>query len=147
MRKFLPLIITAGVAIAFYFFSKGQAAKNLKIYFRNVTAKWQRGNILPTIFAQFNIVNPSNTPLTLTSIAGDILINGQVVAAVSMLDKMTIQPNSTSVLNIKIDASAVSAGQVLFNIIRNKEKVKAAFEGTVNSGGVLIPISQSVNLI
>jgi LEA14-like dessication related protein len=146
MRKILPIILTLGGALALYYLSRGRAAQKLKIYFKDIIPKIEKGEFLPVLYARFNVINGTNTGLSINSITGDVTINGEAVAAVSMLDKFTVAPNSTSVLSVKIAASPLGAGAVLFRIITKKQAVNAGFEGTVNSGGILIPISQSVKL-
>jgi len=146
MRKAIPFIILGGAAIVLFFFSRANAAKNLKINFKKIKADFQKGSWLPVIFAQFDLINGTNTPLSLNSLVGDILVNDKVVATVSMLEKMTIAANSVSILNVKVEASATGAGQVLYSILTKKEKIDVDFRGTVNSSGVLIPVSQTISL-
>ena len=146
MKKYLPIILTGAAAIFFYFFSRTQAAKNLKIYFRDLQLKKIKGKVLPEIFARFTINNGSNTPLSINSIVGDITVNGSALSSVSQFEKMTIPANSASVLNLKIQTPALNVAQVVYSMFGKKQSVTVGFEGTVNSNGILIPISQSVKM-
>ena len=143
MRKYLPFILLGGVA-AFYFLSKAGAAKKVKVYFKDVFFGKVTGWKIPDIFARFNIVNPTNTALSITSLAGDIYFNKQVLASVQNLDKIDIPANSEIEYKIKITGSPLQIVQSLWSFIKNKEKVQFTFDGTVNSGGVIIPLKQVV---
>ena len=146
MRKIIPIILLGGAAVALFFLSRAGAARNLKVNFNRNKADWKKGSWLPVIFAEFNLINGSNTPLSLNSIVGEIIVNNQVVATVSMLEKMTIPANSASVLNVKVETSATGAGQVLLSLLQKKQKINVEFNGTVNSSGIQIPINQTIAL-
>jgi len=146
MKKILPFIVTGGAIILFYLFNKKQTAERLKVIFKNIHFKKTTGAMLPEILAEFTLINGTNTPLTITSIVGDILINGKSLSTVSYLDKLQISPNSTNTLNIKVNTPLISIVSVAYGLIVRKQKFSAKFEGTLNSNGVLIPISQSVSV-
>jgi len=146
MKKALPIILTGAAAIFLYFVSKANAAKKLKIYFRDLSTKKIPGQILPSIFVRFNINNGSNTPITVNSIVGDIFVNNNPLGSVSNFDKFTIAANSQSIYSVKIDAPITSIAQTVFNLFKKKQKFSVRFEGNVNSSGVLIPISQKLEL-
>lgn len=144
MKKALPFILTGAAVLLFYFYSKGAAAKNLKVYFKDIYTKKIKGQLFPAIYARFTINNGANTPLTVNSIVGDITVNGNAFSSVSSFDKYTIAANSSSVLTLKIETPVTSVAQLVYNLLTRKEKINVRFEGTVNSTGVVMPISQSI---
>jgi LEA14-like dessication related protein len=143
MKKYIPFIILAAGA-AVYFISKAGAAKKLRVYFKDVFFGKASGFRIPDIFARFRIVNPTNTDLTVDSIAGDIYFNKNLLASIQNLSKVTIPANSEIVYPIKIEASAFNIALTLYNFIKNKSKVNISFEGTVNSSGFVIPLKQLI---
>lgn len=143
MKKYFPFIIVGG-AVALYFMSKAGAAKKLRVYFKDVSFGKSKGIRIPEIFARFRLVNPTNTPMTVDSIAGDIYFNKSLLASIQNLNKITINPNSEILYPVKIETSAFSLIQTLYNYLQNREKITVSFEGTVNSSGVVIPVKQIV---
>jgi len=143
MKKYFPFLIVGG-AVALYFLSKSGAAGKLRVYFKSISFGKTKGFKLPEIFAVFRIVNPTNTPLTIDSLAGDIYFNKNLLASVQNLSKVTINANSELMYQVKIESSAFSLVQTLYDYIRNKQKITVSFEGTVNSSGIVLPIKQIV---
>lgn len=146
MKKILPFILTGGAVLLFYFINKGQTAKRLKVIFKNIHFKKSTGATLPDIFADFLLINGTNTPLNINSIVGDIFINDKSLSTIQYLQKLEIPANSTSNLSIKVITPILSLLSVAYNLIIRKQKFTATFKGTLNSNGVLIPISQDVTV-
>lgn len=143
MKKYFPFLIVGG-AVALYFLSQSGAAGKLRVYFKSISFGKTKGFKLPEIFAIFRIVNPTNTPLTVDSLAGDIYFNKNLLASVQNLNKVTINANSELLYSVKIESSAFSLVQTLYDFIKNKQKITVSFEGTVNSSGIVLPIKQIV---
>lgn len=143
MKKYFPFILVGG-AVALYFLSKSGAASKLRVYFKSVSFGKTKGFKIPEIFAIFRLVNPTNTPLSVDSLAGDIYFNKNLLASVQNLNKVTINPNSELLYSVKIESSAFSLIQTLYDYIKNKQKITVSFEGTVNSSGITLPIKQIV---
>lgn len=143
MKKYLPIIFVAGAA-ALYFISKGSAAKKIRVYFNDLSLGKSSGFRLPDILARFRIVNPTNTPLTVDSIAGDIFLNKNLLASIQNLTPITIPANSEILYPIKINLSAFNIINTVYNLIKNKQKINVYFDGTVNSSGVAFPLKQLI---
>jgi len=146
MRKLLPFIAIGGAGILLLMLSRGQAAKNLKVYFRDIIIKPKGGISIPDLIARFNIVNGSNTALKIRSLVGDLSINGNILSSVQALDELLIPANGTTIINVKLETSSFNLVSTLVNLISQKRGFTAKFEGTINSQGVLIPISQSIRM-
>lgn len=147
MRKFLPLLLAAGAGVILLMLSRGQAAKNLKVYFKDLYLKGKRGISLPDIFLRFNVVNGSNTGMEIRSIVGDLLINNNVISSVQQLEKISIAANSSTVVTVKLDTPPFNVAMQIVDFIVNKRKnVTVGFDGNINAQGVLIPINQTIKL-
>lgn len=143
MKKYIPFLVI-GAAGLFYFLSKGKAAQKLRVYFNDVNFGKSSGFRIPPMFARFRIVNPTNTPLTVETIAGDIFFNKSLLASIQNLTPVTIPARSEILYPIKIETSGFSLLQTAYNFIKNKEKVNISFDGSVNSSGVVFPVKQTI---
>lgn len=144
MKKAGTFILLGIGAVALFFLSRARAGQALKIYFDSLQIGKIKGLRVPDIFARFRIVNPSNTPLSVNSIAGDLFVNGSQFADVQQTEKIDIPGNKEIFYNVKITVNALQAVQTLISFLRQKQKVKIDFTGTVNSSGLLIPINQTI---
>ena len=146
MKPLTTFAIAAGAYILYNIFSKAQAAKNLKVYFQGVSLVKSSGAI-PNILANFKLINPSNGELSVRSIAGDFYLNGRLVASFSQLENFKIPGNSESRYQIKVTPQGIPAVLSLVDLIRTKAKnVIVQFDGTINTGGVNLPINQNMQL-
>ena len=144
MKKYFPFILIAG-AVAYYYFSFGSAAKKIKVYFQSIKFGASKGFKIPPIFAVFRIVNPSNTDLTVNSVAGDILVNGSVLASIQNLQAFTIPARSEKFYDIKIEAPISNVLRTAYNLFTTKgKKYTVSFDGTVNAAGAAIAVNQTV---
>lgn len=142
------LFVGVGAAILLYILSKKSAAKNLRVYFQTVTLKKAKGLNFPTVQAVFRIVNPTSSALTIDSIAGDILLNGQLLSSLSQTESLSIPGQSESIYTVNIKTPIFNALTTLISLLKNKsKKINVEFTGSVNSGGIIIPLQQKVNLI
>jgi LEA14-like dessication related protein len=142
------LFVGVGAAILLYILSKKSAAKNLRVYFQTISLKKGKGLNFPTVQAVFRIVNPTSSALTIDSIAGDILLNGQLLSSLSQTDSLSIPGQSESIYTVNIKTPIFNALTTLISLFKNKtKKINVEFTGSVNSGGIIIPISQKVNVV
>jgi LEA14-like dessication related protein len=144
MKKYLPFVLVAA-AVAYYYVSFGSAAKKLKFYFQSIKFGPSRGFSIPPIFAVFRIVNPSNTTISIDSIAGDITINGSPLASIQNLEKFTVSARSERLFEIKIQAPITNVLSTAYQLFTTKgKKYSIAFDGTVNAAGAAIAINQTI---
>ena len=143
MKRYFPVILLAGAAVL-YFFSRGTAAKKIRVYFNDLSLGKTTGFKLPEIFARFRIVNPTNTPLSVDSIAGDIFVNKNLLASIQNLTPVSIPANSEILYPIKVNISAFNVINTVYQFIKNKQKINVYFDGTVNSSGVSFPLKQLI---
>jgi len=132
-------------AIILYLLSKKSAAKNLLVYFQTLSVKKSGGLNFPTIQAVFRLVNPSSSPLTIDTIAGDIMVNDKLFSTLAQVNPITIAANSETLYSVNIKTPIFNALTTLVQLIRNKTKhIKIDFKGTANSGGILLPINDTI---
>ena len=139
------LFIGIGAAVLLYLLSKSSAAKNLRVYFQTLSLKKPKGLNFPTVQAVFRIVNPTSSTLTIDSIAGDITVNNKFLSSLSQIDPISIPANSETLYTINIKTPILNALQTIVSLFKSKSKsFKVDFVGTVNSGGILLPINETV---
>lgn len=139
------LVITAILgAVALFFYSRMASAKSIKVYFDSLDIGKIKGFTLPEMLAKFRIVNPSNTPLSITALAGDIYVNDKQLASISQNEKLEIPAKQEVIYKVKISTPVLSVLPILISLVRKKQKIKVTYSGSVNSSGVLIPIEDTI---
>lgn len=137
------IFLGLGAGLIFYFLSKGQAGKNLKISFQNLKFGKFTGMSLP-ITANFSIINPTNTPLKIDNITGDIFVNGKLISTVSQLTPFNIGANSQISYPINVQTGLFDVINVVRQLIRERKKFTVTFKGSANSTGILLPIENTI---
>lgn len=146
MKKYIPILVGGAAFLALYFFSRGKAAKRLIITFKDITIGKIQGLKIPDIYARFNVINPTSTPLSVNSIAGQIFLNGNVFTTVSNLEKVNIPGNAQTTYQVKVMPPGLAAFLAIYKLIKNRQDAEIEFEGSINTTGVVIPIKESVTL-
>ena len=131
-------------AVALYFFSRGNAVKSLKVYFNSLSLGSTKGFKIPDVLAKFRIVNPTNTPLSVRAIAGDIFVNGKQIASFSQVENLEIPANQEIIYSVTIKPDNVGLIMTIISFLKKKQKIKIDYTGTVNSSGIVLPISDTV---
>ncbi len=146
MQKNIPilLLLTAGVIFAVSTYGKSEAAKNLKVLFQDLKFEKATGYNLPVMALNFKIINPTSSPLKISSIAGDLFVNGKLLSTVSQLNAVNIPANNTTFYTLRAETSITAAVSNLLSLIKNRGKITITFEGVVNSSGFSIPVSQTI---
>lgn len=146
MKRNTLIILGVIAAAGLYFFTRGKAAKKLQVFFNDLKLGEIKGLKIPDIYARFKVINPTNTDLSVTSIAGSIYLNGKLLTTVSNLERQTIPANTETLYSVKVVTPALNAAYALYNLIKNRKDAEIEFKGTVNTTGVVIPIDESVNV-
>mgnify|MGYP006269420727 CR=1 FL=1 len=144
MKKYLPFIILAGGGALLYFSSIASAGRKIKVYFSSLKFGKIKGFNVPDTFAIFRLVNPTNTSITLNSFQADLFINDKYFGNMQNLNTTIIPANSEVNYSIKIEISVISTAMAFINLFRSGKKVKISYKGTINSAGLVIPISETV---
>lgn len=131
-------------AVALYFFSKSQAVKSVKVYFDSLSIGKLKGFKIPDLIAKFRIVNPTNTPLSVRAIAGDIFVNGKQIASFNQVENLEIPANNEVIYSVDIKPDNLGVILSVISFLKKKQKIKIEYTGTVNSSGVTLPISDTV---
>lgn len=137
------IFLGIGAGVIFYFLSKGQAGKNLKISFKNIKFGKFTGLTLP-VTANFEIANPTNTPLTIDNIIGDIFVNNKNIASVKQLQSFTIKGNSEIIYPVNVNTGLFDVINVVRNLIKERKKFMVTFKGSASSTGILLPIENTI---
>ena len=134
-----------GAAVLLYLLSKKSAAKNLRIYFQTIGTKKSTGLNFPTITATFRIVNPTSSTLTIDSIAGDLMVNNKLLSTLANNESFTVPAKSESLYTVNIKTPIFNALTTVLQLLKAKTKnIKVDFVGTANSGGILLPINETI---
>ena len=134
------LLIGAAAIAAWYFFTRSNALNSL--IFTPVGLGVQGSGISLAV----NVANPTNTALTLSSLAGSLNIQGSAVGNVTDFTPQVIQPNSQTQINLLITPNVFGLAAGVINQIDGNEgsgNIQASLSGTANVNGVPIPVNLS----
>ena len=150
MKWILPTIVVGG-AIAYYLKDKAQQmAEQVKFNVLAVGIDKKKTNLTrTTIFATFRITNPTDDPVNLKSIIGDIKILGQSLTF-SMLEGATVEPRSTKDIKVFVEIPSITGGTLVGNIIKSIKTgtpVTAELIGAVNLKQGRIDFTEQMKLI
>lgn len=145
MKNKTFIYVGIGAAILYFLISKKSAAKNLRIYFQTIGLQKPKGLNFPTVTATFRIVNPSSSTLTIDSLAGDLMVNNKFLSSIQNVESISIPAKSETQYTINIKTPIFNALTTVIQLLKSKQKnIKIDFVGTANSGGLLLPIKETV---
>jgi LEA14-like dessication related protein len=134
------LLIGAAAIAAWYFFTRSNALNSL--IFTPVGLGVQGSGISLAV----NVANPTNTALSLSSLAGSLNIQGSAVGNVTDFTPQVIQPNSQTQINLLITPNVFGLAAGVINQIDGNEgsgSIQASLVGTANVNGVPLPVNLS----
>lgn len=143
MKKSVVVAIGIGAIALIYLMGKSGAGKKLKISLYKLRAK-TRGFNIPDVFLDFKIINPTNQNLNIRSIVGSLNVNDNPFSTISQLQAVEIPANQEIIYSVKVQTTVTDAIQTVWALLKNKQKLKITFDGTVNSEGFLIPVQQTI---
>jgi LEA14-like dessication related protein len=146
MKKTTLYIVGGLAALGLFYFLRGKAAKRLQVTFKDIQLGEIKGLKIPDIFARFRIINPTSTPLSVTAIAGQIYLNGNLFTTISNLEKTNIPGNTETIYSVKVLPPGISAFYAIYNLIKKRQDADIEFRGTINTTGFALPINESVTL-
>jgi LEA14-like dessication related protein len=143
--KYLLIGLAAWMGVTY--FQKSQAAARLNYIVQRVNIRFE--GITPILEILIGIQNPTSQTLTVSSIIGDLRLNGNYMAQIYGYSRTVIQPHSVSPLaitarlsltglygEVKDIISAITNGN--FNALLNQV---VSFKGVINAEGVNIPMA------
>jgi len=140
--------IAAFAAIGYFIYSKAKTAGRLTFNFAGIKLGKMTGINLPDVVIQIKVVNPTNTPLNITSVSGDIFFNGKLFTQFSNFTKTKFTPNSESIYEVTAKTSTVTSFLALVYAIKNKKfkKGTVGIKATINSEGAIIAVDETKNI-
>lgn len=145
MNKITTYALAAlGVFFAIRFFRKAKTAQTLNVKIRTL-------KLSPISQASLvlDVINPTDTSISFTSVTGDLLLNSFAVATLNYQKPTTIQSNSSMQIPLRIKINPVEFAQFTADRLLKKNKVtNLKFNGNVSGEGLNIPVNveQPVNL-
>lgn len=128
------LLLVGGV-VALWALSKAHTGANLQ--FVPLGANWDGG----TLHVQIGVLNPTNGSLQLTSLAGQVYINGTAAGTLSDFTPTLILPNAQTPISITYTPSILGVFSTLLNQVSNGGGVAIAIKGSANVNGVILPVT------
>lgn len=148
MKKRWFWVLGAGAGLFFaakYFFRKKEAIKSLNV---NVT-KIDYNRQEKTFVVDVRLINPSNAPISIKSIVGDVVWKGTAGATIDYRQPFTLNALESKVIKlpVKLNLELVS---LVSDLLTGKLKdiVNGRFEikGTVNAEGLVVPFNYAKDI-
>lgn len=141
-----PIVLLTAAGILLWYYSRGMAAKKLNVNFQNIKFEKPRGIAFPELLVNFKIENPTNTPLQIDSLVGDIFVNDKLLSSINQNNPVTILNTRTTVYTVRatLKKGIVDAVYSILQLITQKKPINVRFKGWVKSSGLNIPIDTTV---
>jgi LEA14-like dessication related protein len=142
IKKYWPYLLGAG-ALLYYFSRLKRTAQNVKVNLANVSLKKGKGISLPVIKMDFEIINPTNTPINVNGVVGDAYVNGQFLATISNVNKVTLPQYGTTIYSVEIKTGAFDAASAFLNLVKKGSGTKGlriTADLNVDVDGIFYPV-------
>ena len=127
-------LLLLGGAAALWLLSKVHTGQNL--HFLPLGVSLDGGGLVITVGVQ----NPTDNSLQLTSLAGDVTVNGTNAGNLSGFQPVTILPNAQTSVNVKFTPNILGAALAIINQVQNGGTVTIGVNGNANVNGVVLPV-------
>jgi LEA14-like dessication related protein len=146
--KPLPLIVGGGLLL-FYLNrkSKVNAFENMRFILSG--AKIGGSFLQPEIILHIIVQNPTDQPISVKSLAGDVLVNNTKVGNISNFTAFQIEPNTETTFDLKSRLSLAGFVTNIVNILDGSAGIAAVVQvkGTVNVESTIVPINLTYKII
>jgi LEA14-like dessication related protein len=136
MKNYLGFgILTLAVL---YILRKKSFVQNAKFSLENVIFDWKKREVN----VRLGILNPTNAEITINSILGSLYLNNNEVAVVQTFNKLLINANAKTSLNLTMKPTLYGIFTSLKDLLtkENSKSYKVKFVGTANANGVNLPL-------
>ena len=142
MKIYFPIILGVAAVGALYYFSRlKRASDTIKVFLSSISIGKPSGLSLPTLVMKFTVQNPTNVPVNLLGITGDVYANGKFLANVTNLNKVVIQPNAETIYPVEVKASIFDAATTVLSLLKKGSGLTISADMNVNVDNILYPVS------
>jgi hypothetical protein len=134
------VLIGLGIA-GLWLYSKAHTGSSLQ--FVPLGASWDGGSLHVDIGVQ----NPTNDSLQLTSIAGQISVNGTGIGNVSDFTPTLIAANRQTPITLTYKPSLLGIGLTILNQVNSGGGVQIGVSGSANVNGIQLPVNLNFQAI
>jgi hypothetical protein len=143
IKKYWPYYLGIG-ALLYYFSRLKRTAENVKVNLANVSLKKGKGIALPIIKMDFEVINPTNTSINVNGVVGDAYVNGQFLATISNINKVSIPQYGQTIYSVEVKTGALDAVNAFLSLIKKgsgTKGIRITANLNVDVDGILYPIS------
>jgi LEA14-like dessication related protein len=140
------ILLVAGAALAYWFYTKKQAIGLLNYYIANVGLSFD--GFTPILRLNIGIQNPSNASFVIKDFVGNLVANGNNIGTMSSFVPLDVPAASQVVYPIYVRLNLIGIVSDIVNLIQNKSGIAQDIEltGFVNASGVVAPIDLKYKL-
>lgn len=148
------LFVTFGLvgvtAFLIHTLQKAAAAGTLKMFIDNIHVEC--GGFLctsPVVELVTVIQNPSSSDLLISSVAGDVYLNGGYIGNASSFNIPPIKARTQTAVNISVRLQVAQIATTLLDLVTGKSALQGEirFDGTVAGDGLSIPVDLTYKVI
>lgn len=134
MKKLLGALALLGVG--YWLYTRKELKDSAQFSFEGVRIA---GNQLQI---KLGLLNPTNAAITINSIVGVLNSKGNDIANVSSFEKVQVQPNNKTFINLTVQPSLIGLFTTVKQIVKNGglKNLSLKFKGTANVNGLTLPI-------
>ena len=142
MKKSWVLGLAAGAGLLWWWVSGKKKAASLLNIDLSAASLTNGGGIIPNVKLTFTASNPTNTPISVKSILGNVYVNSTQIATVSDFSGFTIPSNGSQQFSTTVTPNVVSALSSLTSLMSSGTQI--TFTGTINAEGTTVSISKTL---
>lgn len=133
-----PLLIAAGIGLAWYFFTRANALNSLVFIPKGIGIQGGGLNLV------LGVQNPTGSGITLNSLVGALQVDGSPVANITDFTPQLIAPNSETDINLYVTANVFGLAGGLISQLDGNEgagNFRASLIGTANVNNIPVPVN------
>lgn len=144
MKNSSKFILAGLILGGLWWFNEKKSLAQIKATIRSINFKDGKLSLI------FYVINPSAIAVSVSSIIGDIFLNNNNIATVQGLSTQTIAANTATNIIVTVSVNPIGVltlGTAIWKAKSAGKNVIVQFSGTMKANGLVVPISQSAQII
>jgi LEA14-like dessication related protein len=143
--KLIPgLLLTLGGVFVLSKITAAGAASRLNFIIANVG--FSQTGITSVLNLVINVQNPTNTPFTISSLAGNVLLNGNLIGNIAGFNQTIVAANSQTPLGVTVSLSTIATLNDLYSVFSAGHAI-VTVQGTANVDNIPLPINLTYTVV
>jgi LEA14-like dessication related protein len=140
------VFLSLGAVAVYLLYKKANAANKITFNFTGLKINPIRLLQKPTITLYFRLKNPTDTPLSLTSLTGKIFVNNNFLADLQSRESVIVPEMGSIIFSVNVQVGLLDLLTEITQLLSNRQRVNVLFSGVVQAEGITLPVNQSITL-